>query len=131
MSPLPTTRRARRSQGLDARQTALVHRVAGIVLDYPGADLIAQIPDLRTAVAGVPDPARSALAGVLDHLEHTPLTQLTADYVEGFDMRRRACLYLTYYGHGDTRQRGVGHFEPFIQLTQTGSGCDGGTTGSG
>jgi nitrate reductase molybdenum cofactor assembly chaperone NarJ/NarW len=44
---------------------------------------------------------------VLDHLEATPLTQLTVNYVEAFDMRRRACLYLTYYGHGDTRQRGV------------------------
>lgn len=107
MSPLPTTRTARRPKGLDARQTALVHRVAGIVLDYPGEDLIARIPDLRIAVAAVPDPARSALTGVLDHLERTPLTQLTVDYVEGFDMRRRACLYLTYYGHGDTRQRGV------------------------
>ncbi|WP_448060568.1 nitrate reductase molybdenum cofactor assembly chaperone [Cellulomonas hominis] len=107
MSPLPTTRAARRAKGLDARQTALVHRVAGIVLDYPGEDLIARIPDLRIAVAAVPDPARSALTGVLDHLERTPLTRLTVDYVEGFDMRRRACLYLTYYGHGDTRQRGV------------------------
>lgn len=107
MSPLPMTRSARRSKELDLRQVALAHRVAGLVLDYPSADLIARIPDLRTAVAGVPDPVRSALAGVLDHLERTPLTQLTVDYVEGFDMRRRACLYLTYYGHGDTRQRGV------------------------
>ncbi|WP_242511149.1 nitrate reductase molybdenum cofactor assembly chaperone [Pengzhenrongella frigida] len=109
MSPLPMPRTARRAKGrgLDARQIAIVHRVAGIVLDYPGEDLIARIPDLRIAVAAVPDPARSALEGVLDHLERTALTQLTVDYVEGFDMRRRACLYLTYYGHGDTRQRGV------------------------
>lgn len=109
MSPLPMARTARRAKAraLDARQVALVHRVAGIVLDYPGDELIARIPDLRTVVAAVPDPARTALTTVLDHLEATPLTQLTVDYVEGFDMRRRACLYLTYYGHGDTRQRGV------------------------
>ncbi|RYV53062.1 nitrate reductase molybdenum cofactor assembly chaperone [Pengzhenrongella frigida] len=104
---MPRTARRAKGRGLDARQIAIVHRVAGIVLDYPGEDLIARIPDLRIAVAAVPDPARSALEGVLDHLERTALTQLTVDYVEGFDMRRRACLYLTYYGHGDTRQRGV------------------------
>lgn len=109
MSPLPMLRTARgsKARALVARQIAIVHRVAGIVLDYPSEDLIARIPDLRISVAAVPDPARAALTGVLDHLEHTPLTQLTVDYVEGFDMRRRACLYLTYYGHGDTRQRGV------------------------
>lgn len=104
---MPRTARRSNARALVARQIAIVHRVAGIVLDYPGEDLIVRIPDLRIAVAAVPDPARAALTGVLDHLEHTPLTQLTVDYVEGFDMRRRACLYLTYYGHGDTRQRGV------------------------
>ena len=109
MSPLPVVRTARRTRAraLDARQVAIVHRVAGIVLDYPDDELIARIPDLRIALAQVPEPARSALTEVLDHLERTPLTRLTIDYVEGFDMRRRACLYLTYYGHGDTRQRGV------------------------
>ena len=95
------------SRGLDDRQRALVHRIASLVLDYPDEALIARLPVLRTAVAGLPDPARSALGDVLDHLEGTPLRQLAVTYVESFDMRRRACLYLTYYGHGDTRQRGV------------------------
>lgn len=99
-------RRARAS-ALSARQRAVVHRVAGLVLDYPDEALIARLPDLRTAVATLPDPARSALGGVLDHLGGTPLSRLAADYVETFDLRRRACLYLTYYGYGDTRQRGV------------------------
>jgi nitrate reductase delta subunit len=109
MSPLPIPRVARRakSQGLDTRQRAITHRVAGLVLDYPTEELIDRLADLRTAVAGLPDPIRSALAGVLDHLESTPLNQLAVNYVEAFDMRRRACLYLTYYGHGDTRQRGA------------------------
>ena len=30
-----------------------------------------------------------------------------AHYVETFDLRRRASLYLTYYAHGDTRERGM------------------------
>ena len=107
MNALSISRAARRTKGFDARQRAIVHRVAGLVLDYPTQDLIALLPDLRIAIARVPDPARSALAGVLDHLASTPLGQLAVNYVEAFDMRRRACLYLTYYGHGDTRQRGV------------------------
>jgi nitrate reductase delta subunit len=34
-------------------------------------------------------------------------TALSARYVETFDLRRRASLYLTYYAHGDTRERGM------------------------
>jgi nitrate reductase delta subunit len=30
-----------------------------------------------------------------------------AMYVETFDLRRRASLHLTYYAHGDTRERGM------------------------
>ena len=30
-----------------------------------------------------------------------------AHYVETFDLRRRNSLYLTYYAHGDTRERGI------------------------
>jgi nitrate reductase delta subunit len=32
---------------------------------------------------------------------------LAARYVETFDLRRRATLELTYYAHGDTRERGM------------------------
>ena len=34
-------------------------------------------------------------------------TALAARYVETFDLRRRASLHLTYYAHGDTRERGM------------------------
>jgi nitrate reductase delta subunit len=34
-------------------------------------------------------------------------TALAALYVETFDLRRRATLELTYYAHGDTRERGM------------------------
>ena len=33
--------------------------------------------------------------------------ELAARYVETFDLRRRASLHLTYYSHGDTRERGM------------------------
>jgi nitrate reductase delta subunit len=34
-------------------------------------------------------------------------TALAARYVQTFDLRRRASLHLTYYAHGDTRERGM------------------------
>ncbi len=33
--------------------------------------------------------------------------QSAATYVDTFDLRRGACLHLTYYRHGDTRERGM------------------------
>jgi len=85
----------------DARRRALTHRIAALLLEYPTAELVAQVPDLR-AVA----PTR-AFDPLLDHLATTPLPSLTAQYVETFDLRRKICLHLTYYAYGDTRERGM------------------------
>lgn len=98
--------RARRTV-LDDRQRALVHRVAALLLDYPDDDLLGRLPSLRTAVDALPQPVRGDLAGVIDHLAALAPREAGAAYVETFDLRRRACLYLTYYAHGDTRQRGM------------------------
>ncbi|KQY24074.1 nitrate reductase [Cellulomonas sp. Root485] len=85
----------------DARTRALTHRIAALLLEYPTSELVAQVPDLRAAA---PTPAFDPL---LDHLGATPLTALTAEYVDTFDLRRKVCLYLTYYAFGDTRERGM------------------------
>lgn len=110
MSGQPASRarrgRARRAS-LDDSQRALVHRVAALLLDYPDAELLHRLPALRTAVDSLPAPVRDHLAGVVHHLATTQPQTAGATYVETFDLRRRACLYLTYYAHGDTRQRGV------------------------
>lgn len=98
--------RARRTT-LDDRQRALVHRVAALLLDYPDEDLVGRLPTLRTAVDALPQPVRGDLAGLIDHLAALAPREAGSAYVETFDMRRRACLYLTYYAHGDTRQRGM------------------------
>ena len=41
------------------------------------------------------------------HVRSTSAGELTRHYVETFDLRRRCCLYLTYYAFGDTRKRGM------------------------
>jgi nitrate reductase delta subunit len=62
---------------------------------------------VRRAANTLPDPAGPALNRIADHLAHRSLDVLTADYVNTFDLRRRSCLYLTYYSFGDTRNRGT------------------------
>jgi nitrate reductase delta subunit len=78
-----------------------------LVLGYPDPALLAEVPLLSDAVAGLSSPAGPRLRDMIAHLERTPPAALAAEYVDTFDLRRRCCLYLTYYTYGDTRQRGV------------------------
>ncbi|MFD0904207.1 nitrate reductase molybdenum cofactor assembly chaperone [Actinomadura sediminis] len=88
-------------------QLVTVWQAASLLLGYPDEELLARRPLLRRAAASVPAAAGARLGAVLDHLDATPLRDLQADYVATFDHRRRCCLYLTYYVHGDTRKRGM------------------------
>lgn len=82
-------------------------QAAAVCLDYPDERVLQHIPLLaRTAPTLPPAPARS-LARFVEHVTNTDAGQLARDYVEIFDLRRRCCLYLTYYTHGDTRKRGM------------------------
>ena len=68
----------------------------------------ATCPTLRTAVDGLP----AAVGGPLRQVArppraHRPTTSCVADVRATFDLRRRCCLHLTYYTHGDTRKRGL------------------------
>lgn len=89
------------------REVALTRRIAALLLDYPDDRLLVQLPDLALAVGALPDPARRHLTDLLEHLAGTSPQRAAADYVAAFDMRRRCCLYLTYYAYGDTRKRGM------------------------
>jgi nitrate reductase delta subunit len=82
-------------------------QLQSLLLGYPDEQLSGRIPLIRTAAAQLPAPVRNPLAAFLDHAQSTRLGELAADYVDTFDQRRRCCLYLTYYAHGDTRGRGV------------------------
>lgn len=106
--------RARAARRMAGRETAVVHRAAALLLEYPTAELLEMLPTIRAAVAEVGEPARAALLATVDALAGTPLTDLQPRYVETFDLRRRCSLYLTYYAYGDTRKRGVA----LVQLKQ-------------
>jgi nitrate reductase molybdenum cofactor assembly chaperone NarJ/NarW len=77
------------------------------LLRYPDADVAAARDDVAGEVSALPEgPLRKALERFLAGWTGEQ-TALAARYVETFDLRRRASLYLTYYAHGDTRERGM------------------------
>lgn len=77
------------------------------LLRYPDAAVVSARDELAAEVAGLPSgPVRTALGAFLASWTGDTTT-LSARYVETFDLRRRASLYLTYYAHGDTRERGM------------------------
>jgi nitrate reductase delta subunit len=86
-------------------------QAAALCLNYPDEALFEQLPLLDEAAAVLPSPAAEPLRRFLDHLGATDPGRLAREYVETFDLRRRCCLYLTYYAHGDTRKRGMALLE--------------------
>jgi nitrate reductase molybdenum cofactor assembly chaperone NarJ/NarW len=79
---------------------------ASLLLRYPDAPALAALPTVRAALAELPRKLADPLALVADHRSSVDPTALAAEYVDLFDLRRRTCLYLTYYTAGDTRARG-------------------------
>ena len=97
------------------RQLARAWQAQSLLLGYPDEQLLDRI-DLLTKVSDTLDGAVAApLRRFLQHLKATPPGQLAADYVATFDHRKRCCLFLTYYAHGDTRKRGMA----LLRLKQT------------
>ena len=88
---------------LDARRRRAL-RVAAQLLAYPDDTVLDRLPLLRSAADTIGDPSLDAF---LAHVERTSAAELATAYVDTFDLRRRSCLYLTYYSHGDTRKRGM------------------------
>jgi len=92
---------------LPERSLRLAHLAASVALSYPDESLPDRLPSLRQAVATLPDRLAAPLRQMLDYLATTAPSVTAAHYVDTFDLRRRCCLYLTYYTHGDTRRRGL------------------------
>ncbi|MFG1947098.1 nitrate reductase molybdenum cofactor assembly chaperone [Nonomuraea sp. NPDC048826] len=85
-----------------------VHLAASVLLSYPDDRLAEALPLLDRTVEALPggEPARR-LRAFLDHAVATTPQDLAEHYVATFDLKRRCCLYLTYYTYGDTRKRGM------------------------
>lgn len=104
---LPWRRHRRTTPALDATAQADAWQTVSLLLDYPDRVLVERVPVLRDVVAGLPDRVGDPLSRFLDHVAATELSALQQAYVETFDVTRKCCLHLTYFLHGDTRNRGV------------------------
>ncbi len=92
---------------LTDKQLVLAWQSASLLLNYPDDDLVARAGLVRDAASLLPATVSDPLMAFLSHLEVTALPELAADFVATFDHQKRCCLYLTYFEHGDTRNRGV------------------------
>lgn len=77
-----------------------------LLLAYPDEATYERLPLLRDGAA-LPGLAREPLRRVADWLDEVGVLQAQSHYVEIFDRRRKACLYLSYFLNGDTRRRGM------------------------
>ena len=88
------------------KQTAAARLAAAWLLSYPDATLLGRLDSIAAVVDELPASTGAPLSAFLAHLADTPLSDGQAHYVTVFDMKRKACPYLTYWTDGDTRNRG-------------------------
>jgi nitrate reductase delta subunit len=85
-----------------------VYKLCSLLLCYPDEGLLGARDELAAAIQELPPaPAVRALDEFCGWwMAQEPLS-LRQHYVEVFDLHKRCALYLTFYGEGDRRQRGV------------------------
>lgn len=87
-------------------QDRLVWQAASLLLAYPDdgtTDRLDTVDELLDHISG---PATALLGRTVAALRVLDPMAAATQYVETFDMRRRATMYLTYWTAGDTRNRG-------------------------
>lgn len=87
-------------------ELAVARLAASWLLYYPDELLLAKLDLIAAAVESLPAKTRIPLESFLSHLHNTPIQEVQQHYVGIFDMKRKACPYLSYWTDGDTRNRG-------------------------
>jgi nitrate reductase delta subunit len=91
----------------DERSLRRLLAAGSLLLSYPDASTVERLPLVREHLAELPHSSAAAMTRFVDWLAATDVLAAQAHYVEIFDRRRKACLYLTYFLNGDTRGRGM------------------------
>jgi len=91
----------------DAAAVRRLLAACSLLLSYPDEAVLARVPAVLTAIDTLPREAREEISAAAVWLKDAEPLRAQSHYVENFDRRRRACLYLTYFLNGDTRRRGM------------------------
>lgn len=90
------------------RDDPTVFKVCSLLLEYPDEDLLAARTELGATIATLPSTAAvNALRRFFAWWSGEQPLALQQHYVETFDLDKGCGLYLSYYGEGDRRQRGI------------------------
>ena len=90
------------------QDAALVFGCSSVLLSYPEDDFEADMLALNKSIDKLPrGRARACIRSAAAELASMPQIEAAAKYVETFDLQKRRSLHLTYYRHGDTRERGA------------------------
>jgi nitrate reductase molybdenum cofactor assembly chaperone NarJ/NarW len=92
--------------GARAIQDRLVWQAASLLLAYPDDGQAERLDIVEELLGHIGGPSAALLQKTLTHLRTREPMAAASDYVETFDLRRRATMYLTYWTAGDTRNRG-------------------------
>jgi nitrate reductase delta subunit len=85
-----------------------VYKLCSLLLQYPDEELLDGRQELSAAAAELPtSPGTGAIERFCDWWSGTDPLALQQHYVETFDLNKRSGLYLTFYGEGDKRERGM------------------------
>ena len=88
------------------RDVAAARLAASWLLSYPDERLLDRVVEITEVVETLPKPLGEPLQLFLGYLAQAPLIDVQSHFVVTFDMKRKACPYLTYWTDGDTRNRG-------------------------
>lgn len=91
-----------------AGAAAAIFGCASVLLDYPGPDFGDDLAAVRGALVRLGgSPARARLLAVTAWLAEMSRLEAMQTYVDVFDLSAGISLDLTYYRHGETRERGL------------------------
>ena len=83
-------------------------KLLSLLLAYPDHDIVELRDEIACAAGELePSPARDAIVAFADDFASQDALVAQLRYVQTFDFSKRAALNLTYWSHGDRRQRGV------------------------
>jgi nitrate reductase delta subunit len=87
-------------------QDRLVWQAASLLLAYPDDGQAERLDIVDELLGHINGSAAALLEKTVAALRARDPMAAAVDYVQTFDMRRRATMYLTYWTAGDTRNRG-------------------------